>query len=121
MPVKSVLIVEDELALLEAYTLLFKSNKYEVIQAVNGKAAIACIKGKQPDYIILDILMPIMGGIEFLEKMDFPNNYPAVKILVLSNLSDPKTLEKVMSLGASKYLLKASASPRELVEAIETL
>jgi DNA-binding NarL/FixJ family response regulator len=118
---KSILIVEDENDLRDAYTLLFEMKKYTVFSAVNGKEALSILKNKKPDYIILDILMPVMGGIEFLETAHIPEEYPGTKVLVLSNLSDRKTITKVMNLGASRYILKASSSPSELLQAIESL
>jgi DNA-binding response OmpR family regulator len=118
---KSILIVEDEKALLNAYTLLLKAKNYEVFQAENGKQALPILKSKNPDYIILDILMPVMGGVDFLKAADISKNYPSTKVLVLSNLSDKRTVETVMRLGASRYLLKASVSPRELIHTIESL
>lgn len=118
---KSVLIVEDEQALLEAFTLLFQAKSYKVFQAANGRDALAILRREKPDYIVLDVLMPVMGGIEFLEAACIPEKCPGTKVLVLSNLSDKKTIDAVMGLGASKYLLKASTSPRELIEAIESL
>lgn len=118
---KSILIVEDEQALQDAYSLLLTAKNYDVFQAANGKEALPILRSKKPDYILLDILMPVMGGIEFLKAARIPENHPKSKVLVLSNLSDRKTIDSVMRLGASKYLLKASTSPRELMDAIESL
>lgn len=118
---KCVLIVEDEKDLLDAYSLLFEVKNYKVLQAANGKEALAILKSNKPDYIVLDILMPVMGGVEFLETAQIPENYPDTKVLVLSNLSDRKTLDTVMRLGASRYSLKASTSPRDLIQTIESL
>lgn len=118
---KSILIVEDEKALLDAYTLLLRAKNYKVFQAVNGREALQILESEKPNYIMLDILMPVMGGIEFLETARIPKNYPDTKVLVLSNLSDKKTIGMVMDLGASKYALKASMSPRELMDTIESL
>lgn len=118
---RSVLIVEDEEALLTAYSLLLETKEYQVFQATNGKEALATLRDKKPDYIVLDILMPIMGGIEFLKIARIPEKFTDTKVLVLSNLSDRKTLDAVMDLGASKYLLKANTSPRELIDALESL
>ncbi len=65
--------------------------------------------------------MPVMGGIEFLEAAKLKKKYPKTKVLVLSNLSDPQTLDKIERLGADKYLLKASMSPTELLMAVNQL
>jgi DNA-binding NarL/FixJ family response regulator len=75
----------------------------------------------KPDVILLDVLMPVMNGIEFLRTAQPKTKHPAVKILVLSNLSDPKTLQEITELGGDKYLLKASVSPAELVDAVKAL
>lgn len=118
---KKILIAEDEVALREVYKTLFTFEKFDVYDAVNGKEALKQLKKHRPDVIVLDILMPVMSGIEFLEQANIPEHYPEVKVLVLSNLSDTKTLNKLTSLGANKYILKASASPAELVHAVREL
>ncbi len=116
-----ILIVEDEAMLREVYATLFNMEKYEVAEAINGKDALGKLKKFKPDVVVLDVLMPVMGGIEFLEKVKIKKEYPALKILVLSNLSDAKTLQTIMGLGATKFLLKASLSPAQLVAAVNQL
>lgn len=118
---RRILIIEDEAALREVYVILFTMNKYEVYEAANGKIAADTIAAIKPDVIILDALMPVMGGIEFLKAVNIKNNFPNTKVLMLSNLSDPKTISLSHKLGAQKYLLKASASPEQLVEAVRSL
>lgn len=118
---KKMLIVEDEQALRDVYKTLFTFEKFAVYEAANGKEALKQIKKLNPDVILLDILMPVMGGLEFLEKAAVKLNYPNTKVLVLSNLSDSKTLSKICDLGADKYLLKSSASPAELAAAVKEL
>lgn len=118
---RTILIVEDETALRDVYSMLFGFEKFKVYEAVNGKAALKQLKTVKPDIILLDVLMPVMGGIEFLETVEIKKNYPDVKVLVLSNLSDPKTRERVKALGASKYMLKAGVAPAELVKEVVQL
>lgn len=115
------LIVEDEVALRKVYVMLFSKHKYDVREAAHGKIALETLKSFEPDIIILDILMPVMGGIEFLKSADLRKNFPKTKVLVLSNLSDQKTLEEIDELGATKYLLKAGTSPSELISAVDEL
>ena len=116
-----VLIVEDEDILRNAYVNVFTIEKFDVTEAANGKKALESIAKVQPDVIILDILMPVMSGIEFLEKVNLVKKYPDVKVLVLSNLSDNTTIELVKSLGASKHLVKSSLSPSQLVATVRAL
>lgn len=118
---KKLLLVEDEQVLREVYKTLFMIEKYEVHEAANGKEALKLIANLKPHIIVLDILMPVMTGLEFLEKAKLSEKLPDTKVLVLSNLSDMKTLNHIHELGASKYLLKASAGPSELAAAVREL
>ena len=116
-----VLIVEDELVLRKVYKTLFKLEKFSVELAENGSIALEKIKKFKPDIIILDLLMPVMGGIEFLEVANLKKAHPGTKVLVLSNLSDAETINRITELGATKYVLKAAVSPSELVSTVRTM
>jgi two-component system response regulator YesN len=116
-----VLIVEDEDILRKAYVNIFTIEKFDVSEAANGEMALKKIAEVKPDVVVLDVLMPIMNGIEFLEKVNLIKKYPKTKVLVLSNLSDNDTVEQVISLGASKHLVKSSLSPSQLVSTVRLL
>lgn len=116
-----VLIVEDEDILRQAYVNVFTIEKFDVAEAANGEIALNQIASLKPDVVILDVLMPVMDGIEFLKHAKVADNYPATRVLVLSNLSDKETVDRVLSLGASKHLVKSSLSPSQLVSTVRTL
>ena len=71
-----------------------------------------------PDFVVLDVNMPEMDGFETTQWLY--KNYPQIKILALSMLSDERTIIKMFRLGAKGYLLK-NADPEELKEALESL
>lgn len=116
-----ILIVEDENALRSAYVMMFTKKGFDVYEAAHGKAALDSLDKIKPDIILLDILMPVMGGLEFLEKANLKAKFPQTKVLVLSNLSDNKTISKIKMLQADKYMLKASMSPMMLIGSVEEL
>lgn len=118
---KRLLIVEDETALREIFVTLFKLHDFEVHEAANGKEALEQMQKVKPDAVILDALMPVMGGIEFLEMVKLKENYPDTRVLLLSNLSIPKTVSMGKKLGVKKYILKASVSPSQLLDAVNDL
>lgn len=118
---KKILIVEDELALREVYVTLFNLEKFKVYQAASGLEALAQLSAVKPDVILLDVLMPGMGGVEFLKTANLQKEYPFTKVLMLTNLSDPKTLQQITALGATKYILKSSISPQQLVISVREL
>ena len=69
MPVKKILVVDDEPELLKAMRIKLASLGYDVLTATSGKEAIQLVKKEAPDAIILDIMMPEMDGIEALKRI----------------------------------------------------
>lgn len=114
---KSVLIVEDETALRDAYKLILSTHGYEVHTAVNGAEGLLQLKKTKPDVVLLDIFMPVMDGKEFLRNTD-TNDYPQTTFIVYSNLSDGETEAEVLRLGAHKFVLKSSMTPKDLLDLI---
>lgn len=112
-----ILIIEDEIILQDVYKLVLSSQDFQVYTANNGAEGLIMLKKHKPDVILLDIFMPVMGGIEFLETVEL-KAYPGLKIIVYTNLSDSDTEEKVLRLGASKYVLKSSMKPQDLIDMI---
>jgi CheY-like chemotaxis protein len=111
---RRILIIEDERLLREAFTFLLRSEGFLVDTADNGKNGLAKLAAFQPDLILLDMLMPVMDGVAFLQEAKLLANYPSVKVLMLSNLSDPVSLEDVQDYGVTASILKADLSPADL-------
>ena len=114
-----VLIAEDEKALNDAYVMILKRAGHEVKSALDGAEALKITETYEPDVILLDLRMPEVGGIEFLESYKLPKNHPKVKVIIFSNLDMQKEIDQAFALGASKYMLKSWASPSELVKMVE--
>jgi DNA-binding NarL/FixJ family response regulator len=113
-----VLIIEDELLLNEAYARVLSAAGISLLRAYNGKEALAIVKTERPDIVLLDLRMPVMDGIEFLKKLHPKDNLPDAKIIVFSNYDDQHEIDEAFSLGAMHYMLKAWATPDELVKLI---
>lgn len=114
-----VLIVEDDVDLNDAYRMILSSAGYEVFQAFNGEEALKEIQHNgDPRIIFLDLRMPVMNGIEFLESYD-PSQHKETTIIVFSNYDAQKEVDKAYNLGAHRYVLKARAAPKELIRIVE--
>lgn len=115
---KHVLVVEDEQALNVAYEMILSKAGYKVSTAYDGNEALEVIKKGDPDVILLDLKMPRMDGIEFLEayQPQLLKNKP--KIIVFSNFDLQEEIDRAFTLGADKYVLKAWASPKDLLKII---
>lgn len=114
-----ILIAEDEKALNDAYVMILKHAGHTVKSALDGAEALKIVESYEPDVILLDLRMPEVGGIEFLKAYKLPQKHPKVKVIIFSNLDMQKEIDQAFALGASKYMLKSWASPKELVNMVE--
>ena len=114
-----ILIAEDEKALNDAYVMILKHAGHTVKSALDGAEALKITEKFEPDVILLDLRMPEVGGIEFLEQYKLPEKHPKVKVIIFSNLDMQKEIDLAFKLGAAKYMLKSWASPKELTAMIE--
>ncbi len=115
-----ILIVEDEPMLQEAYKHVLTFKGYTVFTADNGEEGLEQLERHRPDIILLDVLMPRLDGIGFLQQADMPKKYPDVVVVACSNLSDQVTADKLTKYGAHKQVLKSDLSPSQLIELVET-
>lgn len=119
---KRILIVEDEKPLREAFAFLLKSEGFSIELAENGKVGLEKLRTFNPNLILLDMLMPVMNGEEFLRQAKLKVSHPEVSTLVLSNLSDAvSTLEDADQLGVTDSVIKADVSPAELAAKVKKL
>jgi CheY-like chemotaxis protein len=113
---KKILVVEDEEGLRLLYEEELKAEGYEVITAQNGREAIQKLDQLKPDLIILDIVMPVMDGIEALGRMvGRERNVP-----IILNTSYPGYRQDFMSWAADAYVMK-STDLGELKEKVKEL
>jgi two-component system, NarL family, invasion response regulator UvrY len=87
-------------------------------EAGNGQEALACIKKKQYDVVLLDISMPGKNGLEILRELKA--DYPKLPVLILSIYPEEQYAIRALRAGAAGYLTKASA-PHELISAIRKI
>lgn len=109
----TILVVEDDKVLNSAYQMILENDGYDVIAVFDGKQALDSIAETKPDIILLDLLMPNIDGVQFLEEYK-PSAHIDTKVIVLSNMGDEKLVKKTMDLGAYKYVVKAHTTPGQL-------
>lgn len=114
-PQSTILVVEDESALNEAYQIILSQAGYRVLTAYDGSEALEQAEKVAPDVILLDLRMPVMNGIEFLKHYKPEHR---ARIIVFSNYDMQKEIDEAYKLGADRYILKAWASPKELLQIV---
>jgi CheY-like chemotaxis protein len=118
--VKKVLIVEDDKDLNKAYRLILDHCGYSVDSAFNGREALTKNQQFKPDLILLDLLMPIMGGLEFLRKY-YKNPKNNAEIVIFTNMEDSPEIIEAEALGARQCVVKSWAEPNNIEKIVSKL
>lgn len=105
---KTILIVEDEPALLMVLADKFRREGFVVLEAKDGEEALRTALHNHPDLLILDIVMPSMDGLTMLKKLREDKWGEYVPVLILSNLSDPEQIDEAAHSGAIDFLVKSN-------------
>lgn len=116
---KKILIIEDEKPLLSALEEFLEKAGYEIEKAENGQEGLEKYATNKPDLILLDLLMPVMDGITFLQKIKNEDGILPIPVIVLTNLSDDTKVAEAIENGASDYLVKADWKLEEVAEKIK--
>lgn len=115
----NVLLVDDDKFLLDMYSLKFTQAGFNVHASLSVKDAIDVLRGGfAADAIVSDLVMPQETGFTFLEKLKNEKIAPHAIFIALSNQSDETEKQHAMTLGATRYIVKASMIPSEVVTAI---
>ena len=112
-----ILVVDDETELVELVRSYLEREQYEVLTAADGRAALELARAAQPDLVVLDVMLPVLDGIEVCRQLrQFSDAY------VLMLTARAEEIDKILGLtvGADDYLTKPF-SPRELVARIKAL
>jgi len=103
---KRVLIVDDSPSVRKLVEFTLKSKGFEVTPAEDGLQALELMGKEQFDAIILDINMPRMDGLKFLEKMRPDDAYASTPVIVLTTEGLEEDRDRAMELGATAYMVK---------------
>lgn len=117
----SVLVVEDSELLRRIYTDRLQADGYTVSTASDGVEALSILRSQQVDAVLLDLIMPVMSGVEVLEQMHNDPILSAIPVLVLSNLGQESDIERALQLGAADYLIKNDSRPNVVSERLGQL
>lgn len=117
---KKVLCVEDEHFIGELYVRALTRAGYEVTIEADGQQGLQLAQTDQYDFILLDIMIPTMTGIEVLNRLRDPQapSQLRAKIIITTNLDQREDIRAAIERQADGYLVKAEITPRELVEVI---
>lgn len=115
-----ILLVDDQSLIRKGLKALLKlePNLQIVGEAENGQQALELIRLHNPDVVLMDVRMPVMDGVAATRLIC--QQFPAVKVLMLTTFDDHEYVNQAMRVGAVGYLLK-DTPPEELVQAIQSV
>lgn len=115
---KRILAVDDSRTMREMVSFTLKGAGYEVIEAEDGKAALATLNGEKIDAVITDLNMPNMNGFELIISLRSNPLYKFVPILMLTTEGDDSKKQEGKSAGATGWIVKPF-NPEKLVEVVQ--
>jgi two-component system sensor histidine kinase/response regulator len=113
-----VLLVDDDISVLEGVADLMEINGYEIWTAENGQQALELMQTRSPDMIISDIMMPVMDGYEFYERVRSNPSWIPIPFIFLSARSQPVDVRRGRELGVDEYIVKPF-DPQDLLVIID--
>ncbi|MBC7266356.1 MAG: response regulator [Anaerosomatales bacterium] len=118
MAQEHILVVEDTELLRRIYQDRLVQEGYTVHTASDGLEAIQQMRAVPVDLVLLDLIMPRMGGLEVLETMKADPRLADIPVVILTNLGEESSVERAVELGAVDYLIKNQAKPAEVAAKI---
>ena len=121
---KKILIIEDEEIMIDLLQKKLTVEGYEISVARDGKEGLEKMKddlqaGNPPDLVLLDIIMPKMGGFEVMEEMQKDKELEKIPVIVVSNSGQPVEIDKAQTLGAKDWLIKTEFDPQEVINKVK--
>jgi CheY-like chemotaxis protein len=118
---KTILVVEDEVALQEAIQLKLRKSNFHVLTAVTAEDALVVLQKERPDLIWLDLLMPGMGGFAFLERIRHEVGLSNIPVMVVSVSASPEKLRRAFELNVVEYIVKSQYKLEDIVDKVGSL
>ncbi len=113
--------VEDDKLIGKILSKKFLDSDFDLFHANNGTEALEYLKTSKPDVIVVDILLPGMGGFDVIKNIRDYDGYKDIPIMVLSNLSKASDMDRARILGAKKFLVKATVSLDQIVLEVKSM
>lgn len=106
MPKKQILVIEDEKDILTNIKLRLQSRGFTVFTATSGEEGLELARLKYPDLVLLDLMLPCIGGLDVLKQIRKDRNTAHIPVLILSALGEESDVVVGLEMGADDYMSK---------------
>lgn len=115
------MVVEDDAALREIYSIRITAEGYEVVSAGDGEEALAVAVREKPDLILSDVMMPKISGFDMLDILRNTPETANIKVIMMTALSADDQRARGERLGCDRYLVKSQVGIEDVVNAIHEI
>lgn len=119
--VKKILIVDDDLVVGTGYQRFLQMHGFETEVAADGLSGLEKLSAFQPDAVVLDLIMPRLGGIDFLKRLRAQERFRDLPVVVLTRACTSTFIEEAGQAGANHILDKARARPSAVLAVLQAL
>ncbi|MDO5480104.1 MAG: response regulator [Candidatus Saccharibacteria bacterium] len=113
-----IMVVEDDAALREIYSIRITAEGYEVVSAGDGEEALAVAVKEKPDLILSDVMMPKISGFDMLDILRNTPETANIHVIMMTALSADDQRARGERLGCDRYLVKSQVGIEDVVNAI---
>ena len=117
---KKILVVDDETQIVRLLKMRLEANNYEIVIAFDGNQCTQVAKSEKPDLILLDIKMPMGGGISAFETMRNDESTKDIPIIFITAYPSEDVKKQVIEMGTAGFISKPFKS-EELIDKIQSL
>lgn len=116
---EKIILTEDDPFLHKLYKDALTIAGYNVISAMDGEEGLNAIRSNtDASLVLLDLMMPKLGGIDVLKELKKDTMTKDISIIVLTNLKEDAVIQDALKLGASAFLVKADYTPAQITDTV---
>jgi len=120
----TILLIEDEVALLDSYSEILEAEGWKVLKAKDGyKGMQLLLENKdRVTLVLLDLMMPGIDGLEVLRNFrENPEKYGKAPVVILTAMVSDKVIKEAYEIGAKSYLLKSELNSEDLINEVKRM
>lgn len=119
---KLVCLIDDDTNIRDIYQRKFLQSGFDIVSAKDGEEGLRAIALNHPDIILLDLQMPVMGGMEVLRELKKDEELVKIPVVILSNVDDEVVFSEIGKEYVTKfYLVKALTTPQKVVSIVKEI
>ncbi len=121
MKSRMILVVDDTVIFRDSIAVALRRRGYDTLLASNGQEALQLVRAHEPDLILLDVAMPVMGGLRCLKELRPDQQFRDIPVIILTAMSEREAINGAGQMGVQGYLLKSQFSLKDMLAQVDEL